>query len=112
MRKIQKIVGVLILIFMLGASIGFPAFDNLPTSSVEVGVVATQIFPANYKRKNIIVYNIDAPTIYVDNSEVECSTNSFTLRGGAALKFSTYQGELWGIVDTDTATVKIIHMQY
>lgn len=112
MKKLQKIVGGLIFIFMISL-IGLWALDNLPTDSISVGVVATEILSANYGRKDFIIYNVGASTIYIDNFAVDCSTTtSFPLRGGAALTFDKYQGAIWGIVDITTSTIKVIYLQY
>jgi len=111
MKNIKKILCAVILCGML--SLVYAAFDNLPTESISVGVEATEILAANYKRKGFIIYNVGAPTIYIDNFAVDCSsTTSFPLRGGAAITFDQYQGAIWGIVDTTTSTVKVIYMQY
>ena len=89
------------------------AFDNMPTLKVSVGVVATEIVPINYKRKDLIIYNVGTSTIYIDNFAVECSTiTAFPLIGGASMSFGNFSGAIWGIVDITTETVKVMYTQY
>ena len=105
---------VLAIMIFISSFIGTTiALDNLPTGTVSVGVAATEILATNYKRKGFIIYNVSAPTIYIDNFAVECSTStSFPLRGGAAITFEDYKGAIWGIVDVTTGTIKVIYTQY
>lgn len=112
MKKLQKIVGGLVFIFMISL-IGLWALDNMPTVAVDVGVVATEIVPANYQRQNLIIYNAGSATVYIDNYSVDCSTiTSFDLTSGSMMVFDKYQGAIWGIVDTTTSTIKVIYLQY
>ena len=89
------------------------ALDNMPTSKVSVGVVATEIVPVNYKRKDLIIFNVGTSTIYIDNFAVECSTTTaFPLISGAVMSFGNFSGSIWGIVDITTGTVKVVYTQY
>ena len=103
-----------IIIFALSCiGISLIAFDNMPTLKVSVGVVATEIVPANYSRQGLIIYNTGLSTIYVDNFAVECSTTTaFPLISGTAMTFGNFSGAIWGIVDTTTGTVKVMYIQY
>ena len=72
LRRLSKVVAFIFLLSVISAS----ALDNMPTSKVDVGVAATEIVPANYSRKDIILQNIGAATVYIDNFAVDCSTTT------------------------------------
>lgn len=112
MKNFIKIVAA-IMIFTLSIISPVIAFDNMPTSKVSVGVVATEIIPVNYKRKDLIIFNVGTSTIYIDNFAVECSTTTaFPLISGAVMSFGNFSGSVWGIVDITTGTVKVLYTQY
>jgi hypothetical protein len=86
--------------------------DNLKTDKIDVGVAATEIVVANYKRKDIVIYNNGAQTVFIDNTSGDCTLDSFPLLAGSSLTLQGYQGELHGIVAAATCEVRIIYTQY
>lgn len=111
MNKICKL-GRLIGLLLILVSVGLFALDNMPTANIDIGIAATQIAPANYTRTEITLYNDSDNRIYIDNSLTDCTTNSFVLESSGTIKLEKYQGELWGIVDVTTSTLRSLELQY
>lgn len=88
------------------------ALDNMKTVKISVGVVATQIVAANYKRKDLVIYNNGSENIYIDNTSGDCTLDSFPLLPGKALVLDRYQGEIHGIVAAATEEIRVLYTQY
>ena len=110
----KKIAKLMSFILLLGAvSLYAAPLDNMANSKVSVGVVATEIAPANYKRKEITLYNDGSDVIYIDNNITDCTVaDSYPIQSSVTYKLEGYQGAIWGIVATTTSTVRISEIQY
>lgn len=109
MRKLIN--GILLLTLVCGLmSVNVLALDNMPTKKVEVGIEATEIVPANYSRKTVMIEGDLEFTI--DNSETDVSTNTWRVAANVPFKLEGYQGAIWGIVAASTSTVKVLELQY
>lgn len=86
--------------------------DNLKTDKVSVTNSATEIVSANYKRQELIIYNIGAQDIYIDNESSECTVDSFPVKAGGYIKFGNFQGSLYGITASGSSEVRVIYTQY
>lgn len=86
--------------------------DNLVTDKIDVGATATEIVAANYKRKDLVIYNNGAQTVFIDNTSGDCTVDSFPILAGSNLTLQGYQGEINGIVSAGTCEVRIVYTQY
>jgi len=110
MKNFSKIFTVIFMCNII--SLWAAPLDNMVTDKVSVGVAATEIVPANYKRKEITLYNDSANIIYIDNIATDCTIDSFPLVSSGTIKIEGYQGSIFGIVETTTSTVKVMYLQY
>lgn len=110
MKKLQKIVGGLVFIFMISL-VGLWALDNLVTESISVGLTPTEILVTNIKVRELLLYNRGTATIYIDNTSSECNTG-FPLIGGKTIKFNEYRGAIWGVTKISTTIIEVIYIQY
>ena len=109
-KSIAKLMSFMLLLCAI--SLYAAPLDNMSNSKVSVGVAATEIAQANYKRKEIRIMNDSGNTIYIDNNSTDCTVDAYPILTMTEYKVEGYQGAIWGIVETTTSTVKVSEIQY